>query len=352
MSNPLRKVLVILTPISKLWDLVYRIRRFLYDVGYIKQNEYAVPIISVGNLSLGGTGKTPFTLWLGKYLNEKGKKVMVLTRGYKGRLENSSGVIKSDSVLGYNPYEYGDEALLISRGLKNSSVIVGKNRSENLKHYFKEIEPDVVLLDDGHQHLKIKRNLNFVLFDSMLPLEQYVPPPIGYLREGLTALKDADAIILGRSDLVEEEKLKQLERMIQEHTDLSVPIARICYRPKSVRNISYREVFSLGELSGKNVICVTGIASPASFVELLKSLGVNIVGEYFYPDHYYYTEVDMNNLLKVAQENNAIVITTEKDIVKIRKVSQSTLINYIDIQIQFLSGQREIEHKINRMLEA
>lgn len=346
------KILFVFYPLSKLWEIIYRVRRFLFDIGYFKQNDYEVPVFSIGNLSLGGTGKTPFTLWLGRYLNNKNKSVMVLTRGYKGKLENSSGILKTDSILGYNPYDFGDEALVICRGLKNSSVVVGKNRSANLRHYFNEMNPDVVLLDDGYQHLKIKRNINFVLFDAMLPLEKYLPPPIGYLREGLTALKDADVIIIGRSDLVEREKVIELEKLLSKYCVKNVPVAKMSYRPGSVRGISYKEVMSLPELKGRKVICVTGIASPQSFVELLKTLEVEIIAEHFYPDHHYYSEDDLKSLLKIAQDNNAIIITTEKDIVKIRKVSQSKLICYIDIQVHFLEGQREIEKMIDSKIEA
>ena len=347
----IRPFLKILYPVSFLWEWIYRVRRFLYDVGYFYQNNFKVPIISIGNLSLGGTGKTPFTLWLGKYLNEKNKKVMVLTRGYKGKLEKKSGIINSDSILSYNPYEYGDEALVICRNLKQSTVVVGRNRSENLKYYFDTVSPDIVLLDDGHQHLKINRNLNFVLFDATLPLEQYHAPPIGYLREGLTALKDADAIIIGRADLIPNEKMIKLEKMLKSYSLSDVPLAKIKYTPSSVKNISHKKVMDISDLASKKVILFTGIASPDSFSQLIRNLGAEVVGEYFYPDHHYYSTSEIEKLLSLAKKENLYLLTTEKDIVKIRKVSQSEDILYVDIFIDFLEGEKEVKALVDSIVK-
>ena len=346
-----RPFLRIFYPISILWEMVYRLRRFLYDVGYFKQNNFKVPVISIGNLALGGTGKTPFTLWLGKYLNDKNKRVMVLTRGYKGKLEKKSGIIRSKNILSYNPYEYGDEALVICRHLKDSSVVVGRDRSQNLRYYFEEEKPDIVLLDDGHQHLKVARNLNFVLFDATLPLEQYSAPPTGYLREGLTALKDADAIILGRVDLVSLEHHNKLEKMLKKYCLVDVPLAKIKYVPNSVKNIAYQNVLEVSELSGKNVMAVTGIASPNSFTGLLESLGAVVKAEYFYPDHHFYTSEEIEQLLSVSKKEKLYLLTTEKDIVKIRKVSQSLEILYIDINIVFEEGEREIKDLVDSVVK-
>ena len=131
-NNPILKFLMILlTPISFLWDGIYRLRRFLYSYNFIKVDKFQVPIISVGNLTFGGTGKTPFTIWLSEYINQKNKKVMILSRGYKGNLENSSGILRSGKKLGFNPFEYGDEALLLVRRLKNAVVVVGNKRRDS-----------------------------------------------------------------------------------------------------------------------------------------------------------------------------------------------------------------------------
>lgn len=343
MLNSLKKVLLIFAPaISGLWIFIYRLRRFLYDVDVFKRNEFKVPIISVGNLTLGGTGKTPFTLWLGNYLDSKQKKVMVLTRGYKGKLENSSGIIHTGKIIGNNPYDYGDEALVLCRGMKNASIVVGKRRSENLKFYFEKERPDIVLLDDGHQHLKVQRNLNIVLFDSLLAIERYKAPPLGYLREGLTALKDADLIVFGRADLAEQEQKESLKKLVSRYTKKGTPFASFYYAPKCIKDINYQETMKIEELDSRNVICISAVASPKSFHELIKSQKANLIDTYEFPDHHYYTQEDLEPIYEKAKEHNAIIMTTEKDIVKLRRVSESNLIYYVEISIKFLEGERDV----------
>ncbi len=157
---------ILLTPLALLWEGVYRLRRAAYRYGTFEQRHFKVPIISIGNLSFGGTGKTPFTLWLAENLAKRNKSVMILMRGYKGKLEHQSGILRGGAKIGSTPLDFGDEAILLSRRLPEAAVVVGKNRADNLDKYFDEVRPDVVLLDDGHQHLRIARQLNFVFFDA------------------------------------------------------------------------------------------------------------------------------------------------------------------------------------------
>ena len=197
--------------LSFIWEKAYQVRRFLYKYGFLKKRAFDVPIVSVGNLSFGGTGKTPFTLWLGEYLAQERKKVMILIRGYKGNLENSFGIIRSPYRLISNPYKYGDEPLLLARRLKSASIVIGKKRSDNLEYYFYKEQPDIVLLDDGHQYLQLNRNLNILLLDTSMSLESYKTAPLGYLREGLSALKDVDTIVFTQCDQVSSQKLDKFK---------------------------------------------------------------------------------------------------------------------------------------------
>lgn len=349
-SKLLSFLFIITSPISKLWELIYWVRRFLYDVGVIEQNHFKVPVISIGNLTLGGTGKTPFTLWLGNYLNDLNKKVMVLTRGYKGNLEHSSGIIKTGKTIGHNPFDFGDEALVLCRGMKDASVVVGKKRSENLKHYFDLEKPDVVLLDDGHQHLKIDRKLNIVLFDSQLPIEKYKAPPLGYLREGMTALKDADAIVFGRADIVSADKIEELTKFVRKYSRPETPIASFFYAPSVIKDINYCSVMEPSELAGKKVVCISGVASPTSFYELLKSLGADIVESHQFPDHHFYTEDELAPIVEKAEAEQAIVMTTEKDIVKLRRVNESANIYYVEISVKFLTGEQRVKELVGQVI--
>ncbi len=339
------KLLIILywifLPISLLWEFAYRLRRFCYYYGIFKQSDFFVPIISVGNLVFGGTGKTPFTLWLAEFCDSLNKKVMIVMRGYKGGLENSRGILKSSMMIGYNPFDYGDEAILLIKRLKNASVVVGKNRSSNLKHYFDKELPDVVILDDGHQHLKIARDLNIVLFDAMMPLEAYKNPPLGYLREGLSALSSADIVVLGRSDMVSFEKLDQLKFFLKKYLPLDVPFAEIKYKAVSLVDCM-GNCFALDKLKDQKVICVSGIASPDSFFKSVQSLGANIVDSYTFTDHHYFLLDDILPIITKATQDDCLIITTEKDMVKLKRIVSDERLYFLKISVEFLSGEDEL----------
>jgi len=337
---------ILLFPLSVVWEWVYIIRRFMFNYGLIKKNYFQVPIISIGNLTFGGTGKTPFTLWLSEYLGNKNMRVLVLMRGYKGNLEHGSGLLKSGARLGYNPFEYGDEALVLARRLKNTFIAVGKKRSENLDHYFESVSPDVVLLDDGHQHLKLNRDLNIVLFDSLMSLDKYKVAPRGYMREGFSALKDADLVVLGRADLVTKHKLDNLKRVIKKF-NTRVSFAEICYRATGFYNISYEKALDIEDLVGKRVICVAGIASPYSFFKNIEKLGIEIIHQVSFPDHHYFKAEEIDQLIELAEKEDAYILTTEKDIVKIRRVADSERILYMEIKIHFLEGEDETKEIIS-----
>ena len=338
--HSLRKIF--LTPLALLWEGVYYIRRFFYNFKFFSVNTYKVPIISVGNITFGGTGKTPFTIWLADFLAENKQVPLILTRGYKGKLEHSSGLLEKKDLESSNPEQFGDEALLIANKISTGAVAVGKNRVKNLEHYFKTLSPDVILLDDGHQHLKLGRNLNIVLFDSLAPISSYKVAPLGYLREGLTALRDADAIVLTRADQVIESKLDALKSLIRQHTFSHTLITEVGFKSNGLFNSSFKQVYTNDQIQGKKVLAMAGIGSPQSFFNLLQSLGANIADRSAFADHHAYSKEDMEELEKKAKELDAIIVTTEKDMVKVRRISSGNEIYYLGIEIDILQGRDEL----------
>ncbi len=340
-----------LYPLALTWEAIYRIRRAFYNYDIFQSNEFRVPIISIGNITFGGTGKTPFTIWISNKLEARDKKVAVLTRGYKGKAESGAMVLEGGNLFRYDPRDCGDEALLISRELKNSIVIVGKKRSENLRYYFKSYSPDVVVLDDGFQHLKLRRNLNIVLFDALLPLSRYKVAPLGYLREGTTALKDADAIIISRSDQIGENRLIALKNMLKEWVPQHVPFADIRYIPEGIYNCSGEQVLTSRENENYKVIAVAGIASPDSFFTLLEGMGIEVCERRIYPDHYNFMLKDVKELLEEAKDKKLKIITTEKDIIKIKKLTRDESINYLRVKIDFLNGEEKILGLMDDLIE-
>lgn len=342
---------IFLTPLSWVWGAVYYSRRICYDYGILRQRSFQVPIISVGNLTFGGTGKTPFTLWLSGYLHSKNKRVMVLMRGYKGRLENSSGMIRSGKKINPDPTDYGDEALLFARRLEDATIVVGKKRSENLSFYFPKVEPDVVLLEDGHQHIKIKRKLNIVLFDALMPLSRYKVAPLGYMREGFHALKDADLIVIGRADLAGSEKVSALKELLVPHLPTGIPFAEVGFRPNGFYNSSYDMVYTLDQIRNRKVICIAGVANPQSFFRLLEDLGAEVLVTESFPDHHFFKLDEINGLLAYAKSEDALIVTTEKDIVRIKKIINDESIVFLEVDIHFLSGELETKEIVDSCLK-
>ena len=338
--------LLFAAPFSFFWEWIYVIRRFAYKHNILRSEEFQIPILSVGNIVFGGSGKTPFTLWISELIESKQKKVMILSRGYKGKLENGRGLLSGNRKLGLDPVDYGDEPLLLKKRLKNASIVVGKKRSENLAYYFDSENPDVVLLDDGHQHHKLRRDLNIVLFDSLMEIDRYKVAPRGYLREGLSALRDADIIIFGRCDQVSEKKLKVLRDMIKSHTNPKTLFGNIYYRSSGIFNRNHIKVMNLDDLRGRNIICIAGIASPVSFFNQFGPFEVNIVEKIVFPDHHYFKADEINPILKRAEESQALVITTEKDMVKMRRIISGDKVLYLGIEVHFAKGEEEITNKI------
>lgn len=341
---------LLLKPFSSLWENVYRVRRSFYEYGIMKKEYFKVPILSVGNLTFGGTGKTPLIIWLTSKLEENELTPAILTRGYKGKLEKKSGIIKGGQRFCSNPQEFGDEPLLISQRLKKGAVIVGKKRAQNLKKYFHEVQPDVVLLDDGFQHIQLYRSFNIVLFDALLPLERYQTAPLGYLREGLTALKHADAILISRADQVKEERIEALLELLSKHHRKDVIVGKFKYVPTGLYDCYYNKQMEMEDLAGRKVVALTGIASPESFYKLLANAGAEVVKKVDFPDHHYFTDTELNTILKEATKEDAIVVTSEKDMVKIRRVSQDPRINYVDITVSFLGGEEELWSGIKKSI--
>lgn len=340
----------VFAPLSFSWEWVYRIRRSFYEYGVLKKRVFKVPVISVGNLSFGGTGKTPTIIWLAEWLISKNLTPVVLTRGYKGQLEHSSGLLKSGQKFRLNPFDYGDEPLMISNKMSRGAVIVGKKRADNLMKYFSDVHPDIVLLDDGFQHLQIYRGFNIVLFDATMPLNLYKVAPQGYLREGLTALKDADAIILSRADMVTEEKLQKLLLTLKEFYHHDPVIALTRYEPLGVYDVYDKYVFSINELKNLRAIAVTAIASPDSFYKYLDSFGVTITEKISFPDHYFFTPEDVNELLIKASQQSAIILCSEKDMVKMKRVSLDSRILFTKVQVDFIKGENELLQELGRLL--
>lgn len=334
-----------LTPLSGAYGLAVRCRVFAYKKGWISSKKLPVPVISIGNLTVGGTGKTPAAITLARWIREElRKEVVLLSRGYKRKDPNSIRLVSpNDSVE-----EVGDEPLLMARTLPGIPVVVGKERVEAAHWALKRFPVDVFLLDDGFQHLRLQRDLDLVLIDSISLFGNGRLLPVGVLREPVSALKRADLLCLTRVDPVDrmDPIVAQLRRTVPTR-----PILRSCHRPKGLWDLRVRKMEGLDRLEGKRLLAVCGIAQPDSFMTTLGKLGGEVVQQSTFPDHYFYRDQDWMEILKMAQHHKVdAIVTTEKDAMRLDRFSSDIPVWVLAIEWEVTEGWPLLEKRIRALL--
>lgn len=340
---------VFLLPLAGLWGLVHEVRRFLFEYNLITSYRFEVPIISVGNITFGGSGKTPLVTWLIEWANQEGVIPMVVTRGYKSKLEESSGILLADQKFKINPLSFGDEPLLIAQKMSRGAVVVGKKRSQNLMKYFPQIRPDIVFLDDGHQHLKMKRNCNIVLFDLSMKEEDYRLAPLGRMREHFSALRSADIIIFNKTQGISDHYKQMFLEHLRGFTSRKTLFAETRYSADRLTDAHGQESFSVDDLRGKDVLIISGLASPESFHLFVKSLGANVIETITFSDHHEFSAEEINEVLVKASQKSALVICTEKDMIKVKRITQDNRIFSLGISVKFVSGEDQVKSRLKSL---
>jgi tetraacyldisaccharide 4'-kinase len=309
-------------PLSQLYNLIVKMRAALFERGVFSSHDLGVPVISVGNITTGGTGKTPLVAFAAKVLAENGRKVYVLTRGYKRENPGERVVVSDGEKILATAKQSGDEPFELAQKLIGVSAVIadrdrvsaGKWALENLGE---NLGIDAFVLDDGFQHLKLKRSLDLVTVDATDPFGNGWLLPEGSLREMPTALNRAGAIILTRADLAEN--IDQLKARIRGYAP-EVPL--FLSHNKTARLISLAELFSENTAaisSDKKAFAFCALGNPSGFFGQLKNEGFDLAETKKFPDHYPYTQKDIPEMEKTARENFAeILLTTVKDAVKLK----------------------------------
>jgi tetraacyldisaccharide 4'-kinase len=301
-----RAVYTSLLPASVFYGIGSYIRTAGYSFGALERTKLSVPVISVGNLSTGGTGKTPVTIDLARRLVASGHKVAVLSRGYK-RLSKAPHVVVSDGKqLLASCNDAGDEPYLIAQSVPQAIVIVGASRSHSGQLAINEFGADIVLLDDGFQHIKLRRDGDIVLIDYSDDLEQAALLPAGRLREPLSSLGRASSIVISKVPVgCKTEQISRMTETIRRY-NRTADISYCQFKPGSSHN-----------LRGLRVLAFCGIAKPKPFLDSLHQLGANVIKEQTFADHYWYTPQDLAQLDAQAHKAKAdFLVTTEKDLVR------------------------------------
>lgn len=341
-------------------------RIWLYDNRVIRNRAIGCLVVSIGNLTCGGTGKTPIVEIFARTLSQKGRRVAILSRGYRSRdkrgffeklgkrlfskkMQVLPRVVSDGKNLKLDSITAGDEPYMLASNLKDVAVLVDKDRVKSGLHAIDEFRTDVLILDDGFQYLRLKPHINIVLVDSTSPFDNHHVLPRGLMREPIEHIQRADYIFLTKSD--GSPRLRHLKEFIHKHNHRA-EIIECCHRPKYLEAVFDRgRRYPLTSLKGKKLASISAIAKPASFEFFLEELGGELVLKRHFADHHRYRQQEMIDFINDAKAAGAeLIVTTEKDAVRMPRLDRRDIdIQFLRVEIDILSGQESFDQCISRI---
>ena len=353
-----------LRALSYLFSGIVRLRLFLYETRILRNQPLGCLVVVVGNLTVGGTGKTPVVEKFAKSLAQRGRKVAILSRGYKSKKEppyqkfwrwlthakeTPPKVVSDGEQIFLGSFEAGDEPYMLARNLLPSGVlvIVDKDRVKAGRYAIKKFGVDTLVLDDGFQYLPLKGRLNLLLVDKNNPFGNGSLLPRGILREPIEHLSRASYVFITKSDGQPDPDLRALIRSQNPDAD----IIECTHQPQYLRNIRSSEEWPLDWLKGQKVAALSGIATPESFEAFLVRYGAEIRYAERYLDHHRYSDLELKRFFQKAEKAGvSCVITTEKDAVRFEEDFDITIPTYyLRLEIEILDGAQDFEEAVSRI---
>jgi tetraacyldisaccharide 4'-kinase len=315
----------VLRAASEPYAAAMRVRRWAYGRGVLPSREASVPVISVGNLTAGGTGKTPMVAWVVRHLLEAGRSPAILTRGYK-------------QIAGRS-----DEAELLKR-LCRAPVIVNPDRVTGA-HQAIARDADVLVMDDGFQHRRLRRQLDIVLIDALCPLGFERCLPRGLLREPPSALADADAIVITRSNAIDASRRQALADRLGDLAP-QASLHEAIHEPVGLVDESGR-CRPLDDLAGRRVLAFCGLGNPEAFFHSLRDVGAELTGRRAFDDHTPYTPAMLTGLVTEAGRSKAeLLVTTQKDAVKFSPRGLGLPVWQLAIEMKVVAGEEALIDRV------
>ena len=304
---------VISSFLSFIYGSLVAIRNFFYKTNILSTKSLNCKVISIGNITVGGSGKTPTVEYLSNLLQSKGHKVGIISRGYK-RKSKSTLVVTDGKKKPESWKHVGDEPFLLAHKLENIPIVVGISRYKAGSMMIEKFQPDVILIDDGFQHLSLHRDLDIVLVNSKDKRSDHKLIPSGKLREPISNLTKADLIIITKSNIHAPSNY-----LINKIESFNRPTIYNELQIDSLLQIKSNKINKLDKIANKKVYLFSALGDNESFKKIMGYTDAKIVGHSKYPDHYQYTLDDLNDIEQKATKRNAeFLITTEKDLVKIK----------------------------------
>ena len=349
-----------LRPFSILFSGIVRMRLFLYSNRIILRNKpLDCLVVVVGNLTVGGTGKTPVVERFAKELLKKGRKVAILSRGYKSKqdspkrnLQNWYGlkditpprIVSDGKEVFLNSEDAGDEAFMLARNLPGVVVLTDKNRVKAGRFAIEKFNVDTVILDDGFQYLHLKGQLNLLLVDQTNPFGNRCLLPRGILREPVRHLKRASYVFFTKSEIEPELEILQTVRKYNPHAE----IIRCVHRPKYFEEVNGLRKEKLTFLHEFYVGVFCGIASPRGFEDLIYRMSGEVRFKQRYLDHHKYSNQELDKMFQQAKNSGAdVMVTTEKDAVRIPANYKPIIpLLFVRMEIEIIEGFEDFEEAV------
>ncbi|MBA4418189.1 MAG: tetraacyldisaccharide 4'-kinase [Syntrophus sp. (in: bacteria)] len=318
--------------LSRIYRICLKVRQYLYDRGRLTTEGVTVPVISVGNITLGGTGKTPVVEKISTMLKEAGFHPAIATRGYKRKRKGTFPVDpKRDTAE-----DVGDEALMLAQKTQ-VPVLVGSNRAAAIEMGMKEFPIDLVVLDDGFQLRNIEKNIEILVLNGSKASHGLFP--LGPYREPLERIRDADIILVNKGDL--DADMKGYAGKIPQY--------KMRYKPAYLYSMKFKGMAHYKLLKGKKVLAFSGLGDNRSFFNLLKELGAHVIHKISYPDHYAYTEKEIKRI--GSYKDIELIVTTEKDGIKMAAMEVPDNLFYLAVTVQIQKEEelfKLIQNKLKR----
>lgn len=298
--------------------------RALYATGVCRRHRLPCPVISIGNLTLGGTGKTPLTMWAARWYQQHGWRVAVLSRGYGAQGLGRMRVVSTGAGPACSWQEAGDEPYLLAQALPGVAVLIGTERYRTGQYAWEHLGADVLLLDDGFQHHALQRDLDIVLIDASNPFGPGSLVPRGILREPLPTLAQADAMVLTRVEAACAPIPTLCEQLRRWNTH--APLEQMATRLEAVCSVATGQPIDWAGLRQQRAVAFVGIGNPWAFVHTLAQLPLDVTTLLVFPDHRPYTLADWQAIVETLHQQRAIcLLTTEKDAVRLEPAWQSAI---------------------------
>ncbi|MDR2735807.1 MAG: tetraacyldisaccharide 4'-kinase [Puniceicoccales bacterium] len=349
----------VLLPLSYLFTIIVKIRKVMYKNKILTSFSLGCPVIVIGNLTVGGTGKTPVTEMLAKKLLKEGRKVAIISRGYKSKKDPlikrffrwmthrqppPPKVVSNGATLLLCSEKAGDEPFMLARNLPGIPVIVDKDRVKAGNYAIKTFGADVLLLDDGFQYFRLSTNMQWLLIDRTNPFGNGKLLPCGILREPISHISRASCVVVTKSDDRADVKLEQT---IRKH-NRNAKIIYCRHTPKHLVSLGDNSIKPLRYLKAKRVAVFSGIAMPDSFENFIKTIGGHVVYKRRFLDHHRFLIGELERMDENASYVSAdVIVTTEKDSVRLEKDFKFSLpAYYLRVEIELLSDEQELEHAL------